>query len=181
MFNLFSKHYKIKCPDGSVRLIYKNVDDAFPMSLANNKWSANANGKDSVGNTGSIAAEASATVKEMLLVFDNVNKNIMLDYRSAYIYLQASPCTNMEEYHREERDIRRRIERAKRFEEVVKIFQISIQSCPERALEVCESFKAIFSDYSKECASMNIAMTEEIKKSQKVMIELNEMDGASNG
>jgi hypothetical protein len=29
----FSKTYRVKCPDGSVKSVYRHVDDAFPLYI----------------------------------------------------------------------------------------------------------------------------------------------------
>lgn len=34
----FSRTYEVRCPDGSVRTVYKHVDDAFPLHVRN--WRA---------------------------------------------------------------------------------------------------------------------------------------------
>jgi hypothetical protein len=41
---IFSKTHKVKCPDGRIAMVYKNIDDAFPFALNDREFKASAQG-----------------------------------------------------------------------------------------------------------------------------------------
>ncbi|WP_294324706.1 hypothetical protein [uncultured Chryseobacterium sp.] len=90
----FSKTYKHKCPDGTVRIIHKNIDHAFPLSLKeNNKSFSGDLDVENIGN-GKLKAEYQNKIKGLLFSINEQNQSLMINFRFAYAAFQADPCGN---------------------------------------------------------------------------------------
>src|SRR5581483_10028272 len=64
---LLPKTYKHKCHDGSVKVVYRHVDDAFPFYLPGWKAKVDANGKIPVTAQGGIKAEYESKIQGLPL------------------------------------------------------------------------------------------------------------------
>ena len=86
-----SKTYKVKSPDGHVKTVYRNVDDAFPLFIPGWKANINAAGKFLERLSGEIRAEYSTAIHGMLFALDELNQGLMMTFRAAYIVYQNDP------------------------------------------------------------------------------------------
>src|SRR5436189_4690054 len=90
----FSKTYKHKCPDGTVRIIHKNMDDAFPLSVMDKKESVNADLASKKLGTAKLKTEYESKIKGLLFNINEQNQSLMINFRFAYAAFQADPCGN---------------------------------------------------------------------------------------
>lgn len=105
MWSFFQKK-KIKCPDGSVRFVYRNIDQAFPIHLRDVQSSLSAKlGVDGLAE-GAAENKYASDVKALLFHIDETNKSLMLEFRSAYIAYEIHPCANWEKFDSSVREIR---------------------------------------------------------------------------
>jgi hypothetical protein len=90
----FSKTYSVKCPDGSRRIVHKDIDNAFPLAIPG--WQSNVRAK--VQADAKLGAELDANyatkIDGLLVALDERNNSLMLDFRAAYVVFQADPCNN---------------------------------------------------------------------------------------
>lgn len=93
------RHYD--CGEGKIRVVYKRVDEAFPLYLAD--YQARAKAAASAVNLA--RAEASLEVQEklseVLFRIDEKNGSAQTQFRAAYMVYAAAPC-EMVEYLKEE-------------------------------------------------------------------------------
>jgi len=95
--NLF-KRFKRKCPDGTIHWVYRDINDAFPLIVAD--VDASVNGKvnvDGVAQT-ELGAKYATKIKGLLFELDSANQNIMIEFRAVYSVYQGEPCGNAKFY-----------------------------------------------------------------------------------
>ncbi|BCG69727.1 hypothetical protein MesoLj113a_08850 [Mesorhizobium sp. 113-1-2] len=99
MFQFFSRYfgtYKVKCPDGTTKIVHRDIDQAFPLSIKGWEGSVTAKLKAQGNVDGDISGAYKTKIESLLIAFDEYNSNIMLDFRAAYVVFQADPCSNGE-------------------------------------------------------------------------------------
>ena len=83
---------KVKCQDGSERIVLKNPDDAFP--LAHKKLLAKIHTE--VKALAQLQVDADADVRELIAGFlfqiDEINSSLIIHLRSAYVVFSTNPC-----------------------------------------------------------------------------------------
>lgn len=94
MWNPFSKYYTKKCPDGTERMVYKKVDDAFPIYCKNisSSYKAVFDAIDEV--KANLSADNKSHIQDLLLKLDSINTSMQGQFRAAYIVYQGEPCSN---------------------------------------------------------------------------------------
>jgi len=90
----FSKTYRHKCPDGSVKVVYRNVDDAFPLFIPG--WQAKVGADVKIPQTGQggVQADYATKIQGLLYGLDELNQSLMMKFRGAYVTYQSDPCAN---------------------------------------------------------------------------------------
>jgi hypothetical protein len=93
-FITFSGIYHLRCPDGTLRTIYTDIDVAFPLFIEG--WNAKlaAGLKASDLGTGELKGEYATKIEGLLFGLDELNRSLMMNFRSAYIAYSADPCAN---------------------------------------------------------------------------------------
>jgi hypothetical protein len=92
IFSFFSKTWKHKCPDGTVRIIHKNIDAAFPLALRDkqNKFGAELEAQKQASLN--LNSEYASKIQGLLYNINEQNHSLMMTLRSAYIAFQTHPC-----------------------------------------------------------------------------------------
>ncbi len=94
----WNKRIKRVCPDGTVHWIYKNINDAFPLIVADKASSVNSKvNVEGVAET-ELGVKYATKIKGMLFELDSANQNIMLEFRAVYSVYQGEPCGNAKFY-----------------------------------------------------------------------------------
>ena len=88
----FSKTYQVKCKDGSVKTVYKKVDDAFPLFIPAWKGDLSAAGKILDKVNAEVKAEYAAAIHGLFYALDELNQGLMMTFRAAYVVYQNDPC-----------------------------------------------------------------------------------------
>jgi len=97
----FFSTYKIKCPDGSVRIVNRNINDAFPLYIqgAQGKAKIGLNAVDEI--RAEVNADFATKVQGLLFSLDDINQGIMMHFRAAYMALQSDPCGKSDYFQRQ--------------------------------------------------------------------------------
>ncbi len=90
----FSKTFIHKCPDGTIRIIYKNIDHAFPLSIKDQKGTIDGELSLEQVKTGKLKAEYESKITGLLFNINEQNQSLMINFRFAYAAFQADPCGN---------------------------------------------------------------------------------------
>ena len=93
---LLPKTYKHRCKDGSVKIVHRNVDDAFPFYLPSWKAKLDGNAKIPVQGQGGIKAEYETKIGGLLFGLDELNQGLMMNFRGAYVAFQTDPSAGHE-------------------------------------------------------------------------------------
>jgi hypothetical protein len=96
---MFWRTYRVRCKDGSYKLVYKNVDDLYPLHVRDQRSTIEADVK-TLEAEGKLKSEELSTVKGLLFRLGTLNGNIIVDLRSAYTVYQSDPCANAAYYRR---------------------------------------------------------------------------------
>jgi hypothetical protein len=97
----FSKTYRVKCKDGSVKTVYKNVGDAFPLCIPGWKGDLSAAGKVLDKANADLKAEYATAIHGLLYALDELNQGLMMTFRAAYVVYQNDPCEHAPFFERE--------------------------------------------------------------------------------
>ena len=90
----FGKRYHVRCPDGSEKTVYRNIDDAFPLSIHGWKGDLAAEGRGIAGETAKLKGAYATKVQGLLFGLDELTQTLMLNFRSVYIVYISDPCGN---------------------------------------------------------------------------------------
>jgi hypothetical protein len=91
---LGKRTYKVKCPDGTTRIVHRDVDDAFPLAIKDTKGRMSALLKDLNGDSLGIDGELSRGVSGLLFELNERNDTAMMNFRATYVAFQANPCSH---------------------------------------------------------------------------------------
>ena len=111
MFGRFFRTYKHRCPDGSVKTVYRNVDDAFPFFLPGWKAKIEGNVKVPVTAQGGLKGEYEKKIQGLLFGLDDLNQGLMMTFRGAYVAFQTDPCSGYDFLMRAVSDVLREQQR----------------------------------------------------------------------
>lgn len=90
----FAKSYHTKCPDGSIKTVYKNVNDAFPLFIEG--WEGKLSSKVKAEDLVNVDANAAYKTKidGLLFALDDLNQGLMMTFRAVYVTYTTDPCGN---------------------------------------------------------------------------------------
>lgn len=82
--------YPHKCPDGTTRTIYYNVNDAIPLDIKGIDADISIDIDDM-----KLEGKVKKDVKALLYQVDDSNSSLVLHYRQIYLAYQSDPCGDM--------------------------------------------------------------------------------------
>ena len=88
----FWKIKRIKCQDGSVKQIFKNPDDAFPLLVKSYDANLTTKLKSDLLYDGELTGSIVGKVDALLFGLNDINSGVMMAFRSAYVGYAADPC-----------------------------------------------------------------------------------------
>lgn len=90
----FSRTRRIRCPDGSIKIVQRNINDVFPLALK--EMQAKIEAEVNADNTGlfRLNGEYAQKIGGLLYSISDQNQCLMMSFRSAYIGYQSAPCCN---------------------------------------------------------------------------------------
>jgi hypothetical protein len=99
--SLRKKTYKHKCPDSGTKVIYRNVDDAFPLYVKAPTVAGGLDAGPGAGSLGNVKAEYRSTVQAVLYNLDELNQTLMIEFRAIYLAYQTDPCGQASAFSRQ--------------------------------------------------------------------------------
>lgn len=97
----FSKRYRVRCPNGHTKTVYRNIDDAFPLCIPGWKANLSVAGKAIDEITADIKGEYATAIHGLLFALDDLNQGLMMTFRAAYVVYQNDPCLHGDFFARE--------------------------------------------------------------------------------
>lgn len=92
----FTKTYNKKCKDGSTRLVYRNIDSAFPLFVQGWDGSLSASIKAEQNIDATLKGEVKTKIDNILVALDQHNNSLMMDFRAAYLIYSSEPCEKLD-------------------------------------------------------------------------------------
>ena len=89
----FSKRYHIHCPDGTIKTVYKNVDNAFPLFIPGWKGDIGADIKGLEQASANVRATYEGKIQGLLFSLDDRNQSLMMTFRGIYMVYTSDPCS----------------------------------------------------------------------------------------
>ena len=87
------RQMKIKCPDGSLRLVLRNPDRAFPFYAKEYKSSINSALTVAKKLELKLKGQHQSIISGIFAQIDESNKNVQIALNAAYINYTTNPCT----------------------------------------------------------------------------------------
>jgi len=87
-----AKNYTIKCPDGTTRTIYKDINEAFPLAIrdSNSKFDSDIKAENLAA--AKVSVDYQSKVSNLLYRLSDENESLMLNFRTTYLAFIANPC-----------------------------------------------------------------------------------------
>ena len=172
MFDLFFffRFSKIKCPDGTTRIVYRNINDIFPFSIK--ELNQSVHGKVSAADLGSIdsAATYAEKISSLLVSIDNDNGDLMIMFRANYASYAANPCGHSVALESVTRDIIRQHSKIKEIRSKVKMFIECAKSGLADEKQIKEKYRDLISLNSEYIDAGDVS--DEIKRSKATMNDI---------
>lgn len=93
-FSLRRKTEKRQCPDGSVKVVYRSIDDAFPLALKDFKAKVDVDlAALSDVPAGSVGTQYEKSIAGLLYTLGDRNQSLMMTFRAVYETYRSDPCT----------------------------------------------------------------------------------------
>ena len=89
---LFWKIRKIKCPDGSFRYVYRNIDDVFPLYAKDWKARFDLAIKGLQTLEGALGGELAHKLSGLFFMLNDSNASLQFQCRAAYGTYLVNPC-----------------------------------------------------------------------------------------
>jgi hypothetical protein len=101
LISLRGKTYKHRCPDGSTKIVHRNVDDAFPLALKDLevRFAAELNAM-AAGIAGGVKTDVKKSISGWLFQLNEQNQSLMASFRAIYTGYQSDPCLHGKAYMR---------------------------------------------------------------------------------
>ena len=90
----FGKSYSVRCPDGTQKTVYRNVDDAFPLYIKGWQGDLSATASGLAAADGEIKGAYSSKIQGLLFGLDELTQTVMINFRSVYMVFISDPCSN---------------------------------------------------------------------------------------
>lgn len=96
----FAKTRFVRCPDGSIKTVYKTFDDAFPLYIPG--WQGEVAAQSEIqGMPAQMNAKYATQIHGLLVGLDELNRGVMFDFRIAYMAYVNDPCAHSGFFQRE--------------------------------------------------------------------------------
>jgi hypothetical protein len=141
---LFGKTYRVKCPDGTTRIVYKNIDDALPLGLRSTKNKYAAGAKDGLGAmSANINGEHSSKIENLLVAIDSKNNSLIMKFRAAYVAYTTNPCGQSDNFASQVKQLNEMHDRLTEVEVGTQSLIAIIKMQPKSTDLIIEQFKAL--------------------------------------
>ena len=175
---LFTKTRKVKCPDGTERFVYNNLNDVFPLSVSENSSKINTDLKVPETVDAKFAAEISQAIKSLMFTIDENNGSLVLEQRGAYSVYAANPCEGYERYSRHIEDLSHRRQRLQEQQRLLGALMALAQSPKANPNELIGLLRQLVDKLPPEGAALiTIDEMDQSEETAREMIEGVEGDG----
>jgi len=97
----FWKTYKVRCPDGTVKTVYRQIEDAFPLYIPGWEGKININLAALQNLPADLGAEYATKIQGLLYSLDDLNQSLMMSFLGAYMVYKSDPCKKAEFFEKQ--------------------------------------------------------------------------------
>lgn len=97
----WSRTYDVRCPDGSTRTVYRNIDHACPLFISGWKADVSADLKGVGELSGDAKAKYETQIHGLMFSLNEQNQSLMMSFRTVYLAFMTNPCGNDGFFQRE--------------------------------------------------------------------------------
>ena len=97
----WGKMYDVRCPDGSVRTVYRNIDHACPLFIHGWKADVSADLKGIGDLSGDVKTKYETQIHGLLFTLNEQNQSLMMSFGTVYLAFMTNPCGNDGFFQRE--------------------------------------------------------------------------------
>jgi hypothetical protein len=145
----FGRSYSVRCPDGSKKTVYRNVDHAFPLFIPG--WqgdaSASAGGAAKAAGVEELKGEVKATyetkIQGLFFALDELTQTIMINFRGVYLTFVSDPCANGAFLQRQVEKLVTEQQRISRLRIQVRTLIELVKSQPNETIQILTMFKEV--------------------------------------
>ena len=146
---LWGKSYRVRCPDGSLKTVYRNLDDAFPLFIPGWQGDLSATASGSAKSMGvekiktEIKGKYATKIQGLLFALDDLTQTIMINFRSIYVAFATDPCTNGAFFQRQVEKLVAEQQRISRLRIQVRALIELAKNQPTATVEILTMFKEV--------------------------------------
>jgi hypothetical protein len=89
----FGRTYSVRCPDGTTKRVYRDVDAAFPLYIKGWEGSLSAAGSAFATGDGELKGVYASKIQGLLFGLDELTQTVMINFRSVYMVYASDPCS----------------------------------------------------------------------------------------
>jgi hypothetical protein len=97
----WSQTYRVRCNDGSIKRVYKNIDNAFPLYIGGWKGDFESEVKALEKVDAKVKGGYESKIQGLLYSLDERNRSLMMSFRSIYITYGSDPCKHSAFFERQ--------------------------------------------------------------------------------
>jgi hypothetical protein len=143
------KSYSVRCPDGSTKTVYRDVNDAFPLFISG--WqgdlSAGVTGSAKAAGIEELKGEMKGTyatkIQGLLFAIDDLTQTIMINFRSIYVTFASDPCSNGAFLQRQVEKLVAEQQRISRLRIQVRTLVELAKNQPKETVQILTMFKEV--------------------------------------
>ncbi|MFM7755095.1 MAG: hypothetical protein ACKO58_11995 [Cyanobium sp.] len=139
----FGRLTRHKCPDGTTKIVYRNVDDAFPLYIQGWDSKASATAEAQQLGTAKLSGEYATKIHGLLFGLDELNQSLMMNFRGAYVAFSADPCGNADLLKRQVEQILREQHRFQIIRMQIRGLVALAEATPSNHDKIMEVFQSI--------------------------------------
>jgi len=145
----WGKTYTVRCPDGSRKTVYRNIDDAFPLFIPGlqRDLSASFGGSAKVAGVDKLKAEIKneyvTKVQGLLFAIDELTQSLIVNFRSVYLTYASDPCNMAGFLQRQVEKVIAEQQRLTKHRLNVRVFIELAKNQPEKTLHILTMYKEI--------------------------------------
>lgn len=155
----WAKTYEVKCPDGTVRIVHRRIEDACPLFIPGWKADVGAEFKGIDSLTATARAKYETHIHGLLFALNEQNESLMLSFRTVYVAYLSNPCKNDGFFRRELEKLLDEQRKISQFKVKISALIQLINSSPGSSAELAAIFRDM-AGYSGQAIAAPVASTE---------------------
>lgn len=153
----FTKKYRVRCKDGSVKTVYRHIDDVYPLITKDKEQSSKGNVTiEGIGGA-NLDTQSRTKIQGLLMQLDSQTSTLIPELRQAYIAYESDPCKGYDRFIEESTAIFVRQDRLKQLEIKIQAYALFLQISPANIALATTTYQEIVSGLSAKTSGDEVA------------------------